>query len=172
MKLFKCIVALSILSIFTFGCVLAGAEEIKIGYINLGKTLDEYEKTKESEKTLEKKLDKKEKERQKLVDEIKNLKDEIALLSDRGKQEKQPVIDEKIKNLQEFDNVLRNELRQERDEALKDILREIDNVIQDYGKERGYTAILNDRVLVYGEKTLDITQEITDLLNKSYKKKR
>ncbi len=172
MRLFRFTIALLIFSIFTFGCVLADAGETKIGYINLGKTLDEYEKTKESEKTLEKKLDKKEKERQKLVDEIRNLKDEIALLSNKGKQEKQPIIDEKIKDLQEFDNVLRNELREERDEALRNILTEIDKVIRDYGKKHGYTAILNDRVLVYGEESLDITQDITDLLNKKYKKKR
>ena len=53
------IVTLFAFSIFTLNCAIAGAEEIKIGYINLGKTLDEYEKTQESEKSLEKKLDKK-----------------------------------------------------------------------------------------------------------------
>jgi outer membrane protein len=155
-----------IFSIFTLSCVISGAEEVKIGYINLGKTLDEYEKTKESEKSLEKKLGKKEKEREKLVSEIKGLKEEMVLLSDKGKKEKQDTIDEKIVSLQEFDKELRSELQQERDEVLRDILREIDKVIQDYGQKHGYTAILNDRVIVYGNETIDITQDIIDILNK------
>ena len=106
-----------------------------------------------------------------MVNEIKDLKEEIALLSDKGKEEKQSVIDDKIKTLQEFDKELRNALREERDEALKDILREIDKIIQDYGKKHGYTAILNDRVLVYGNEAIDITQDIIDILNKDYKKR-
>jgi len=167
MKVFKATVAILIFSIFTLSCLFAGAEEAKIGYINLGKTLDEYKKTGDSEKSLEKKLDKKEKEREKMVSDIKDLKDEIALLSDKGKEEKQSVIDEKIKALQEFDKELRDDLQQERDEMLRDILREIDKVIQDYGKKHGYAVILNDRVIVYGNEAIDITQDIIDILNGS-----
>ena len=144
----------------------AAAEEAKIGYVNLGKTFDEYEKTKNDEASLEKKGDKKEKERQKLVDEIKELKDEMVLLSDKGKMEKEALIDEKIKSLQEFDKETRDELMQERDEMVRDILREIDKVIQEYGKKNGYAVILNDRMLVYGDEAIDITQDIIDILNK------
>ena len=166
MKRLKIAISILIFSVFILNCVFAGAEEVKIAYINLGKTFDEYEKTRNYEKSLGDKGDKKEKDRQKLVDEIKKLKDEIVLLSDKGKKEKQEDIDEKIKELQEFDKETRDELRQERDEMVRDILREIDDVIQDYGKKNGYTAILNDRILVYGDEAIDITQDIIDILNK------
>jgi len=167
MKLFKIAIAVFIFSVFAFTHLsLARAEEIKIGYINLGKAFDEYEKTKQYEKSLGVKGDDKEKVRQKLVDEIKGLKDEMLLLSDKGKEEKQALIDEKIKNLQEFDKDTRDELKQERDGMVRDILQEIDKIIQDYGKKNGYTAILNDRVVVYGNETIDITQDIIDILNK------
>ena len=167
MKFFKVVVIIFIFSIFILGNLsVASAGEIKIGYINLGKTLDEYKKTEESEKSLEEKLDQKEKERKKLVDEIRKLKDEMVLLSDKGKEEKQPVIDEKIKNLQEFDTELRNELKQERDEMIRDIEREIGKIIRDYAEKRGYTVILNDLVAVYWDETIDITQDIIDILNK------
>ena len=172
MKLSKIAVLIFILFIFIFGHLsFARAEGIKIGYINLGKTFDEYEKTKQSDKSLEKKGDKKEKARQKLVDEIKELKEEMVLLSDKGKEEKQAIIDEKIRSLQEFDKETRDELRQDRDEMVRDILREIDKIIQDYGKKNGYTVVLNDRMLVYGDETIDITQDIIDILNKNYKKR-
>lgn len=170
MKLFKIAIAILIFSISTFAYLsLARAEEIKIGYINLGKTFDAYEKTQRYEKSLGEKGDKKEKDRQKLVDEIKALKDEMLLLSDKAKEEKQTKIDEKIKSLQEFDQETRDELKQERDEMVRDILREIDKVIQEYGKKNGYTVILNDRMLVYGNEAIDITQDIIDILNKKSK---
>ena len=158
-----------VIFLFTSNCILAGAEELKIGYINLGKTFDEYEQTQKYDKSLEKKGDSKKKERQKLVDEIRDLKDEMVLLSDSSKKEKQAVLDEKIKELQEFDEETRGELRQDRDEMVRDVLREIDDVIQEYGEKNGYTVILNDRVLLYGNEAIDITQDIIDLLNKKKK---
>lgn len=153
-------------TLFVLNCLTASAGEVKIGYVNLGKAFDEYERTKESDASLGKKGELKEKEREKMVEEIKTLKDEMVLLSDKGKKEKEELIDEKIKNLQEFDRVARDELKQERDEMVREILSEIDKVIQGYGKKNGYTVILNNRVLVYGDETIDITREIIEILNK------
>ena len=167
MKGYKVAILTLFVSIFMFSCLsLAGAEDNKIGYVNLSKAFDEYEETKQSDKSLEKKSEKDEKKRKKLADEIRKLKDEMVLLSDKAKEKQQAAIDEKIMSLQQFVKDARDELKKERDEMLRDILVEIDKVIQDYGKKNGYTVILNDRSLVYGEKTIDITQDIIDILNK------
>ncbi|MBN1872256.1 MAG: OmpH family outer membrane protein [Candidatus Omnitrophica bacterium] len=144
----------------------ASAEDFKIGYINLGKTFDEYKKTQTYEKKLGSKGDNKEKEREKLVQDIRGLKEEMVLLSEKGKEEKQTLVDEKIKTLQDFDRDTRDELRQERDDMIREILEEINKIIQDYGKKNGYTVILNDRVVIYGNEAIDITQDIIDILNK------
>jgi len=167
MKLSKVAIAIFIFSIIIFTRLsLADAEEMKIGYISLSKVFDGYKKTQQYEKSLGEKGEEKEKARQKLVDEIKKLKDEMVLLSDKGKEEKQTVIDEKIRNLQDFDKDTRDELQRERDGMVRDILSEIDKVIQDYGKKNNYTVILNDRMLVYGNEAIDVTQDIIDIMNK------
>ena len=160
-----------LLSFIFFQASSVLAKEIKMGYVNLGKTFDEYGKTKEADAALEKKSNEKEKERQKMVDEISKLKDELELMNEKGKKDKQAVIDEKLKKLQEFINATREELSKERDAMVTDIVKEIDKVIQDYGKQNGYTVILNDRVLVYGESALDITEEMIGILNKTAGKK-
>jgi len=165
-KLMFVIAVCSVLILAFGGVKQADAAEMKIGYVNLSKTFDEYKKTQDYEKKLGTKGENKEKEREKLVDEIKGLKDEMVLLSENGKQEKQSLIDDKIKNLQEFDRETGDQLRQERDEMIRDILQEINTVIQDYGKKNSYTAILNDRVVIYGSDSIDITQEMIDILNK------
>ena len=166
MKIRRFVIVAVLMLLFLGNTGLLRAEDFKIGYINLGKTFDEYKKTQTYEKKLGDKGEKKEKEREKLVQDIRGLKEEMVLLSDQGKENKQTMIDEKIKTLQDFDRDTRDTLRQERDDMIRDILEEINKVIQDYGKKNGYTAILNDRVVIYGNETIDITQDIVDILNK------
>jgi Skp family chaperone for outer membrane proteins len=43
-------------------------------------------------------------------------------------------------------------------------------VIQEYGKNNGYLIILNDRVLLYGDETEDLTEKIIKILNDNYTK--
>ena len=164
-------VVVGVLTFWILQCVPVFAGEATIATIDLSRAFDEFEKTKASDKVLEAKGSEKKAERDKKVTEIKKLKEEFDLLSEEGKREKQAIIDQKVKELQEFDREVRDALRGERDQMVRDILREIDQVIQSYGAEKGYTMILNDRVLLYKEKSLDVTEEIIKRLNGSSKGK-
>jgi len=147
------------------------AEE-KIGYVDLARVFDEYQKTKEFDKSLEGKGVLKQAERDKMVGNVKKLRDEAELLSEKTKEEKQAVIDEKIKALQEFDRTTRDVLRKERDGMVRDILKEIEVVIQDFGKSQGYGYIFNDRVLVFKNEQNDLTAQVVKGLNDNYVKKK
>lgn len=144
----------------------------KIGYVDLGRVFDEYEMTKTLDKQLESKGAVKQADRDKMVAEIKKLRDEAELLSAKAKEDKQAVIDEKLKSLQEFDRTTRDALRKERDEMVKDILKQIEVVIQDFGKTQGYGFIFNDRVLVYKSEGNDLTAQVSKVLNDNYAKKK
>ena len=148
------------------------AADLKIGTVDLARVFDEYNKTKEFDKTLETKGTAKQTDRDKMVAEVKKLRDEAELLSAKAKDEKQGVIDDKIKALQDFDRVTRDGLRKERDAMVKDILKEIEVVIQDYGKSQGYGFIFNDRVLVYKGEQNDVTSQVVKVLNDNYAKKK
>ena len=144
----------------------------KIGYVDLAKVFDEYQKTKTFDKTLEAKGLEKQGERDKMVNEIKKLRDEAELLGAKAKDDKQAQIDEKIKTLQDFDRNTREALRKERDGMVRDILKEIEVVIQDFGKAQGYSFIFNDRVLVYKSEGADLTNQVIKVLNDNYAKKK
>ncbi len=150
----------------------ASAAEGKIGYVDLAKIFDEYQKTKEFDKALEGKGAQKQSERDRMVAEVKKLRDEAELLSAKSKEDKQASIDEKIKSLQEFDRITRDSLRKERDTMVRDILKEIEVVIQDFGRAQGYSFIFNDRVLVFKSEGNDLTAQVVKALNDSYTKKR
>ena len=142
------------------------AADYKIAYVDMAKVFGDYNKTKESEKTLDDKGKAKEADRKKLVDEVRKLKDEQALLSDKAKAEKQNVIDERIKTLQDFDRKTRDDLLKERNDKLAAILKDIEKVVTDYSKEAGYDFILDSRTILYGKETYDLTDEVLKRLNK------
>lgn len=166
----KKLVAMAVAVLFVvgiFGSVAHAAEKAyKIGYVDLAKVFDEYKKTKESEQNLETKGKAKEAERAGMVEELRKLKDEQALLSEKAKAEKQTVIDNKIRMLQEFDRTTRDALVKERNDMLGLILKDIEKVVADYSKANGYDYILNSRMLLYGGESYDLTNEVLSKLNK------
>ena len=168
-----------ILAAFLFAFTMTGVSQSaaadmggKIGYVDLAHVFDEYLKTKEFDKALEVKGAMKQGERDKMVTEVKKLREEAELLSAKAKEDKQAIVDEKIKTLQDFDRTTRDSLRKERDTMVKDILKEIEGVIQAFGKAQGYTFIFNDRVLVYKSDGSDITAQVIKTLNDDYAAKK
>jgi len=115
--------------------VQAKSDALSIGYIDLAKIFDQYEKTKDSDKNLETEW--------------------------QGKQTE-------IKELQDVTKEIQDELTGERNEIVRQILKDIDTVINQYGESNGYDLILNERVLLYRAEGLDLTDKIVKILNDKY----
>jgi len=145
------------------------AEE-KVGFVDLSRVFDGYQKTKDYDVKLDKKQKVKEKDRDKKIKEIKDLQNKISLLNDKEREKTQQKIDDKIKSLQEFDRGVQTDLRKERDELIKEILKEIEKTIREYAQKEKFTLIFNDRILLYGNESLDLTDKILGSLNKKYSK--
>jgi outer membrane protein len=156
--------------IFSFAGISFCQAESKVGFVDLSRAFDEYQKTKDFDKDLEKKGDSKQEQREKLVKDIRKMREEIELMNDRAREKKEQDIEAKIKALQDFDQDAKTVLTKERDDMVRDILKEMNDVIQEYGEGRGYSIILNDRVLLYGNKAMNLTDEIIKILNGRYKK--
>lgn len=148
----------------------ASATDNKLAYVDLSRIFSEYSKTKDYDKVLGGKEDVYTKERDKRVDEIKQLQDKMNLLSDKEKDRKKPDLETKIKDLQDFDRQRQTDLRKEQDEKMKELLKDIEEAVKQYAEKEGYSLVFNDRVLVYQSKSLDITDKIVEILNKGYKK--
>ncbi len=143
----------------------------KFAYVDLSRTFSEYGKTKDYDKVLGDKEAKYEAERNKKVDEVKQLQDKMNLLSEKEKQTKKTELDTKAKALQDFDRQNQTDLRKDQDEKMKELLKNIEEAIKQYAEKEGYTLVFNDRVLVYQTKSMDISDKIIEILNKDYNKK-
>jgi len=138
----------------------------RIAYLNAAKVFDGYYKTKEADEKLENEGKKKNTERERLVKEINKFKDEVELLSKEAREEKEAVLNEKLRSLQDFDNEAKVSLQRRRNDMVKNILKEIDDVIKAYGSKNGYDIILDSRILLHANVELDISEDIIKELNK------
>ena len=101
----------------------AREKAVKMGVIDLSRIFDEYKRTQDADAELGSEGQAKQEERKETVAEIRRLKDEIELLSESGRARKQKQIDVKIKELQGFDQKVREGLRNRRDNMVRDILK-------------------------------------------------
>jgi len=142
----------------------------KFAYIDLSRTFGEYNKTKDFDKVLTDKMNSYETEREKKLTEFKQLEDKVNLLSEKEKEKKKAELNTKAEGIREFVRQKETDMRKEQDEKMKEILKDIEEAVKQYAEKEGYTLVFNDRVLIYENKSMDITDKIIEILNKGYKK--
>lgn len=144
----------------------------KVGFVNMGKLFDNYEKTIQEDKALAEKGAQKTTEREVMVQEVRRLKDELAILSNENKEEKQVAIDERLRELQDFDRTARLELEKERKRVFREVLNDIEAVINEYGGKNSFQFIFHDSALLYKTDKLDVTEDILAELNNRFRKEK
>lgn len=162
----------NIFGIFLMCAMLLGGNAFAAGlaYVDVAEVFDNYQKTKDQDLTLKNIGEQKEKERAAMVKAVRELEDEVSLLAKENRQAKQEQLIEKKRQLEDFDREVRRQLGETREKVVREIFQDIDTTIAEFGKAKGYDFILNDRVLLYRNQTLNITQQILQELTKKYKK--
>ncbi len=164
MKNLKLMMVGLLLLVFMVPNAMAAKSE-KMGYVDLSRLFDEFHKTKEYDKVLEEKHKEFEGVAKEKMEKIREAQGKLALLKDDQKEE----LEEEIKMMQtellEFDRQEKLNLNNERQEKIRDILLEIEKIVSTYAENQGYTVILNDRVLIFGDQSMNITEDVLKELN-------
>jgi outer membrane protein len=143
----------------------------KIAFLNLSKLFDNYEKTKEFDTELQAKYTTYEKARDEKIEKIKEAQGKLALLKEEEKAKMTQDVEKMRTELLEFDQTQTTDMKRQRDEKIREVLLEIEKTVSDFAKKDNYDLILNDRVLIYGNQTMDITDQILKIMNEVYNKK-
>lgn len=138
----------------------------KIGYVDLSRLFDEYHKTKAYDQVLEAKHEDLEKIGKGKIEKIRESESKLALLKENEKSALEEEIEMMKGEAQEFVREKQSNLTKERNEKIREILLEIEKVVSDFATKEGYGIILNDRVLIYGNPSEDLTEQILTILNK------
>jgi outer membrane protein len=168
MKAFKVLGLAVIFGLMATGITLA--DGIKVGYVDLSKVFDNYQKTKEFDAVLQSEGETFQKQRDDMVQKIQDAQSKLDLMKDSEKASMQADIEKQKNDVIAFDKEKRTELAKRRDDKVREILTEIQGVVSDIAKKDGYTYVLNDRVMIYGDPQFNITDEVSKNLNDSYKK--
>ena len=166
----KVVRILSVMVVALMVVTAAFAKETKIGYVDLSRLFDNYQKTKEFDKQLQGQGEAFTKERDGMIAKIRDAQGKLALLKEDEKNKLSDSIEKQKTDLIEYDKQKRTDLAKQRDEKVRGILLEIEKIVSEMAKKEGYDYILNDRVLVYGDQTQNITDKVLKILNDSYKK--
>lgn len=156
-----------------FGCMAAVcsfAGDLKIAYVDLSKVFDGYQKTKEFDAVLQSEGEVFQKERDAMIQKIQDAQGKLNLMNDAQKKAMQADIEKQKNDVVAYDKDKRAELAKKRDDKVREILTEIQKIVTDLAKREGYTYVLNDRVMIYGDPQFNVTDVVLKTLNDSYKK--
>jgi len=152
------------------GCVMVGSPvgataELKLGYVDLSKVFDGYERTKASDDGLQKRGKQKEAELEAKMAELRKLRQSLELLAEEAREAKIREIEEKAEDLQRFRASTARTLRRDRDKMARQLLGDIRKGVAEYAKANGFSLIVDDRSVLYGTSVHDVTDEVLGLLN-------
>lgn len=167
-KIFGLLIFVLVLSI-SFTCF---SKDLKIGYVDIIKVFNDYQKTKDYEGELEIKKKEVEKVLNKKREEIEKLNNKIGVLKEKEKEEQQEKIREKVKDYQETGRQAEVDMKKIVIEQMTEIKEDMDKVIDDYAKKKKFNLVLDRNFVLYGDKVMDITKDILSICNKQYKKKK
>ncbi len=151
------------------GANSAWAGNEKYAFVDVAKLFDNYQKTKDQDKTLQDSGKKQEEKRDALVYDIRQLKDELALMNGDMKNKKQELLEQKIQGLQDFDRNVKKDIDEARSKVVREIFSDLDSAIKSYAEKNGITMVFNEKALLYRDDKLAATDAILAELNKNYK---
>jgi len=92
---------------------------------------------------------------------------QASILSESARKEKQEAIDRKMRDLRRLYDDFTRDLQKKEADLVRDLLKDITVLIRDYGKEKGYTLILEraQAGIIYSADEIDLTREIIAIYN-------
>ncbi|MGB3114490.1 MAG: OmpH family outer membrane protein [Candidatus Omnitrophota bacterium] len=160
------VIMATLLVIGVLALPVIAAQEGKIGYVDLRKAFYEYEKTKTFEDELNKITDDRQKDRNTKVEKVTKLRDEMELSSGSARNNKQKQVEDAITDLNEFDLETRQMLLNKKNDMFRQVIDDIQKVVEDIGKKGNYDFVLDSRNIMYSQEKFDLTEEVIKRLNK------
>jgi len=156
---------------FVCSPALAGTEDLRIGYVDLQKALNESEAGKQAKEKFKGEVDRMEQSLEKRKQEVEKLKDELEkkglLLKEEERESLERDYRQKMRDFERQYKDSQQELQIKDRDMTGRILEDLRLVIQNMGEQGSYTVILegNNTVVLYGSKAIDLTDSVIKTYN-------
>ncbi len=154
------------------------AEKIKIGVVDLQYVLENcdagkaaIQKLKAEFKELKQKLDKKKQAIDKLRQQIEKQR---LMLTQEAQLDKELEYKQKVQDFKTLYATYQQKMQIKEKQLREPIVKELQKVLQLYGKEHNFTLIMDKRNsgVVYNDKKIDITKEVIVKFNQAWRKRK
>ena len=142
----------------------AAQAAVRIGIVDLQQVLNKSQKGMAVRQKLDQERAARQKELDATQDEVMKLQADFEkqapLLSEQAKREKSEALQRKRRDAIRIAEDSNRDFDKRVREAEMDITREIIAAVQEYGKDQGYSLILEHSTVVFGAAAVDITSEV------------
>ena len=162
MKIFKLFILLSV--IFTVNLKAASPHFIDFKYV-LNESIAGKKAQEDLKSQLEKGIAKLNKDEKKLQEEEKKIIQQKKIINPDEYKKKVDELRSKVSKLQNERQSLLNNVAKQRSKARTELLKNLNPILEKYMKEKNINMIVDKKNLIIAVKELDITSDVTNLLN-------
>lgn len=150
---------------------VAYSEDLKIGYVDLQRALNESEAGKKAKDVFKAEVGRMEQSLERRKTEVEKLKDELEkkglLLKEEERDSLERDYRQKLRDFERQYKDSQQELQIKDRDLTGRILEELRQIIQSMGEQGNYTVILegNNTVVLYGSKAIDLTETVIKTYN-------
>ena len=157
-------VSLIVLSVLLFVSGAAYAQSIKIGFIDIQRVIRDSKAGKVAKASFESEIKRKQQIIESKRAQLERLRNEFIQngpeMNDTTRLQKAEEIEKLDKELNRTRADFRDDLQKRDFELMQSIVKDLETVLQSIGKAGGYTVILSSDALVYGQPSIDVTQQV------------
>jgi outer membrane protein len=151
---------------------LMSCTQDKTAYVDNTVLIQDYYKMKATEARFEKKSQALSEELDSVAGmfqkEVQEFQEGMNRMSTQDRERRQGELMQKQQMLQQRQQQKSQMLRQESDQAIDSLIKEVKDLVADYGEERGYAYIFGSNEsanIMYAKEGLDITEDVLEELN-------
>jgi outer membrane protein len=151
----------------------AGAQEIKIGYVDLQRALNECDAGKRAKEDFKRQVDRLQGDLEKQKQQIESLREQLEkkalVMKEQARRNLENDYRKKLRDFERNYKDSQGELQGKDNELTAEILKQLQKVIVGYGQRAGYTLILENSssTVLYSNQDADLTDRIIDEFNSS-----
>ena len=162
MKIFKLFILLSVF--FMANLKAASPHFIDFKYV-LNESIAGKKAQEDLKSQLEKGIAKLNKDEKKLLEEEKKIIQQKKIINPDEYKKKVDELRSKVSKLQKERQSLLNNVAKQRSKARTELLKNLNPILEKYMKEKNINMIVDKKNLIIATKELDITSDVTNLLN-------
>lgn len=164
-------------AVISIASVSWAADPVRLGFVDLQTVITQSKEGQTAMNTVKAEAAEKQKEIGAKEAEIKqmdaDLQKQASALSEAARKDREEEIRRKLRDLKRVTEDFNRDLAKREGDMVNDLLKDLTTVIRDYGKEKGFTLIVEkgQSGVIYGNDAADLTKEILERYNARRSKK-